>query len=671
MKPLMSSLTSRMLIGILLLQFILFPVLFGGLLYIVKKGYETQFIDHVRSDAYILASTISSSPDYSIIEDAFLSGRITYAEVIDSSNNQIYSSAGQSVKNVFKEDFYFGGHNDNQYNLIILITDDNGKETAKLRVSYDESSTRDQIDEAFQRGLLFALIYILVSVLFTVMLGRRLTKPIEHLRDLSREIAHGQFHQEITVTTKIGELSSLARTLEFMRTELMAQTKTMKHQALHDALTGLPNRSLLHERIDQALFYPVNAKNKLALVLIDLDQFKEINDSFGHLTGDNVLMEVSGRLRSIVRQQDIVTRLGGDEFAVLLPTADEEAAVRISRKMFNALLEPMVIDKYSLRIGASLGIVIYPEHGDSFESLLGNADVAMYAAKHSGGGIKVFNRELSQDAFKNLTIASDLREAIEQNQFFTVFQPKQDIKTGQVNSAEALVRWNHPEKGLISPADFIPIAEKTGIISGITKRVVEDVIHKLGVWREKGFNFSVSINLSALDLENKELSEYIVELLDKNNLPPEYIELEITESAIITDPLKALESLDKLHKTGIKIALDDFGTGYSSLVQLRRLPISIIKIDRSFVFSMTKSDSDRAIVRATISMAHDLGLKVVAEGPEDKETIDALKLLECDMAQGYYISRPLEEDKFIEWMENNHKILSDVKLEKTGWLYTK
>lgn len=668
MKLSLNNLTSRMLIGIIILQIILLPIVFGGLLYIVKKGYEAQFIDHARSDAYILSNTITEALNFSIFDDAFLSGRISFAKITDSNNKVLYSSEGDLPVNNFLEDFYFGQHNDSHYNLSIPLDNNSNDLTGVLHISYDESSTQDQIYDAYKRSLYFSLFYILISALLTVMLGRRLTKPIEHLREQTREIAHGQFHQEITVKTEIKELCLLAETLEFMRDELVTQTESMEHQALHDSLTGLPNRALLHDRVDQALFHPFDALEKFSLALIDLDRFKEINDSFGHLTGDNVLMEVAARLRHVVRRGDTVTRLGGDEFAILLPTADQKASIHVTEKMLQSLLEPINIDKYSLRIGASIGIVNYPDHGDCFEALLGNADIAMYAAKQSGGGIKVFSQALSKDTFKKLTLASDLRVAVEEKQFFTVFQPKLNIKTGLAHAAEALVRWNHPEKGLISPVDFIPIAERTGIISGITKCVLEDVIEKLSHWLSMGYRFSVSVNLSAHDLENENLPELIVDTLKKHNVPPEHLELEITESAIITDPLRAFDSLKKLHNIGIKIALDDFGTGYSSLAQLRRLPLSIIKIDRSFIFGMTTNDSDVAIVRATIGMAHDLGLKVVAEGPEDKQSMKALKELNCDYAQGYYVSKPLKADDFISWIDKNHHKQPMKKNFKPAWL---
>ncbi len=648
------SLSKRMMLLVLLLQVLLFPLLFGGFFYFIKKGYEEQFVNHARSDAYILASSVSSLGDYFTLDEALLTGRVIFAEIMSETGDLLYSMSELDKEENFVEDFVFGGHGDNRYNMILHLTGRSGEDIGVLRLSYDEIPTNEQIESAFSQGLMFLLLYLAVSILATAYAGRRLTGPIENLRDLSRDIAHGQYHQAITTRSRITELNDLAETLEFMRSELVQQSESMEHQALHDSLTGLPNRALLHDRIDQALYHPYDAEDFLALVLIDLDHFKEVNDSFGHLTGDNVLMESAVRLRHIVRRGDTVARLGGDEFAILLPTANEESALNIARKIHETLSEPMSIDKYSLRIGASIGVVLYPEHGDDFESLLGNADIAMYAAKQSGGGVKLFSPEFSKDTFKTLTLASDLREAVKQGQFYTVYQPKLELKSNKVVSTEALVRWNHPEKGNIPPIDFIPVAERTGLIRSLTQIVLQSVIQQLAVWKKNGYEFSVSVNLSAYDLEDQQLPDKIVGLLKQYKVNPGRLELEITESAIINDPLSAYESLVKLSEIGIKVALDDFGTGYSSLSQLKKLPLSIIKIDRSFVYRMLNNESDQAIVKATISMAHDLGLIVVAEGPEDKQTLDLLMALHTDQAQGYYISKPLPALELESWLNKEY-----------------
>ncbi len=645
------GLTFRMLIIVVLLQVILFPVLFGGLLYVVKQGYETQFIDHARSDAYVLANSVSESMDFFILEDALITGRIVSATVYDNNGNRLYASMSHDAVD-FAEEFEFGTHSDQRFNVTVPLSDKYGTPKGRLLLSYDEIPTQEQIDEAFNRGLMFAAVYVLVSVLLTTMLGRKLTRPIEDLRLLSRDVAHGQFHQEIQVNSGIVEVDDLTQSLEFMRSELVKQTETMEHQALHDGLTGLPNRALLHDRIDQALYHPHEAEDRIVLLLIDLDHFKEINDSFGHLAGDNVLMESAIRLKQVVRKCDTVCRLGGDEFAVLLPTADEDAGANVAEKLHAALSETINIDQYSLRIGASIGLVTYPEHGDDFETLLGNADIAMYAAKKSGGGVKVYNDEMNKDSFKKLTLASDLRVAVGTGQFFLMYQPKLDMLSSTINSAEALLRWSHPEKGLISPADFIPLAERTGLITSLTAEVIKQAVVQMSQWIKQGKKISVAVNLSAYDLETENLTGYIVDLLDEYSVPHECLQLEITESVIIKDPLQAFETLIQLHDVGIKIALDDFGTGYSSLSQLRKLPLSIIKIDRSFVFGMVESDSDTAIVKATISMAHELGLRVVAEGPEDERTLKVLAELACDEAQGFYISKPLISTEFESFIES-------------------
>lgn len=647
-----NSLTFRMLKWVVLVQLILIPLLLGGLLYLVQLGFENQFVNHARSDAYIMASSIESTNDVAILDEAFMGGRISHASIYDVEGNELYLSEHTDLE--LPEDFYFSDHDDDSYNIIISLNGMDQLSNAVLKLSYDETSTYDQIATTYIRGTMFALVYIMLSILLIIWIGRKMTTPIDVLRSLSRDIAHGQYNQEISVNTNISEIKSLASTLEFMRDELVTQSEAMEHHALHDRLTGLPNRSLLNDRVSQIL-NNCCGDSAFSLLLLDLDNFKEINDSFGHLAGDNVLIEVSSRLCDSVRRSDTVCRMGGDEFVILLPTAHEEAALNTGKHILQKLSEPMMIESYSMRIGASIGVVSYPFHSDSFEELFRYADIAMYAAKQDATKVKFYEPSLSKGAFKKLTLASDLRDAVENNEMFTVYQPKIDLKTGHTVGAEALVRWRHPEKGIIPPVDFIPIAEKTGVITQITKIMLEDVISKLGEWLSAGIELSVSVNITAYDLDDAQLAENITLLLSKYNVAPKYLELEITESAIINDPLKALESLETLYVLGVKIALDDFGTGYSSLSQLRKLPLSVLKIDRSFIASMLDNDGDFAIVKATIDMGHDLGLQIIAEGVEDKNTLDELNKLGCELAQGYYISKPVEYAKFLEFIEKQRK----------------
>jgi diguanylate cyclase (GGDEF)-like protein len=416
-----------------------------------------------------------------------------------------------------------------------------------------------------------------------------------------------------------------------------------EHQALHDALTGLPNRELFRDRIDQAIRTSRRSGESAVVMIMDLDHFKEINDTLGHHHGDLLLQEVSRRLIATLRDSDTVARLGGDEFGVLLPRVqNNQDATAVAQQLLVALREPFMLEGMRLEIDASIGIALHPVHGEDVEMLNQRADIAMYSAKQSGRGYAIFEPELDRHSPRRLALAGGLRSAINRGEITLYYQPKADLRTGQIVGVEALARWDHPEFGIVGPSEFVPIAEQTGLITPLTSHVLDVALRQIREWSDSGLAaLSIAVNLSARSFLDTQLAVEIPRLLAKWGVEAELLELEITESMLMTDPARAEATLTRLSQIGLTLSVDDFGTGYSSLANLKRLPVDVIKIDKSFVIEMAVDASDAAIVRSTIDLAHNLGLKVVAEGVESEDAWRHLEALGCDYAQGYYLSRPL------------------------------
>jgi diguanylate cyclase (GGDEF)-like protein len=416
-------------------------------------------------------------------------------------------------------------------------------------------------------------------------------------------------------------------------------------------LTGLPNRALFRDRVRQAIESARRSAAASAVMIMDLDHFKEINDTLGHYHGDRLLQLVGARISSVLRAEDTVARLGGDEFAVLLPSVgDHQYAVDVAAKVLDALEQSFEIDGLSLEVGASVGIACFPAHGEDGETLLQRADIAMYVAKADHSGALLYQDEQDQHSVQRLALAGELRRAIENDELILHYQPKVDVATGRVVGAEALCRWQHPSLGLIMPDDFVPMAEHTGLITPLTNKVLSIALRQIAAWREAGNRMSVAVNLSARSFLDSQLLDDLPDMLKAYGVDPGLLELEITESMIVGDPKRARAVLERLNDLGVTLAIDDFGTGYSSLSYLRELPVHEIKIDRSFVMEMGIDHSGETIVRSIIDLAHNLGLRAVAEGVEDQALLTRLTGLGCDVAQGYYIARPLPAARFEQWL---------------------
>jgi diguanylate cyclase (GGDEF)-like protein len=436
-------------------------------------------------------------------------------------------------------------------------------------------------------------------------------------------------------------LLAIARTFASFRQ--VQRLSDARRQAVTDDLTGLGNRRSLFEhgthRLESA------SADRLALILIDLNNFKEINDTFGHPAGDELLREIGRRLTARADERDLLVRLGGDEFAVLSRLAAADDGREIATAILDRIAEPFAIDGARLLVSASAGVA-ERDDGARIADLLRRADVAMYAAKGTHTRVAVYDPVLDSLNRQRFELIQDLDGALNQHQFVLHYQPKIDIASGATFGAEALVRWQHPSRGLLYPDAFLPVVEQNGLMNALTSLVLRAAVRQLVIWKEDGLHISIAVNLSASDLLDDSLADRIEALLREHSLPVAALELEITESVIMLDPERARTVLEALRRLGLRIAIDDYGTGYCALAYLRDLPVDELKLDRSFALRVTTDSSSAAIVRSTIELAHALGLQVVAEGVEDRQTLDALKSFGCDYAQGYYFSRPVPATAF-------------------------
>ena len=441
--------------------------------------------------------------------------------------------------------------------------------------------------------------------------------------------------------------------------QIITETSDPEHEdvdqsdraGLYDPLTSLANRVLFADRLGRALRNAKHGARPFALLLLDLNRFTSVNEALGHEVGDAILRETGERLLGTVRDSDLVARLGSDEFGVIVTeVTDLEGAERIAKRVMKALRAPYPVDDMAVEVGASVGVALYPDHGEETGDLMQRAEIAMRQAQQERSGFALYNPVTDQKSLRYLTLTRELREAIEQNQLSVHFQPKIDLMTSTVRGLECLSRWQHPSLGFIPPDEFIALAEQTGLINKLTPWVFNAAMAKLAEWQGAGLELQLSVNLSARTLHDERLPELVADSLKTWSIEPHNLILEITESAIMIDPESAFETAEQLRQLGVYLSVDDFGTGQSSLAYLKRFPLYELKIDKSFVMQMTQDENDAVIVSATIDLAHNLGLQVTAEGVETEEHASLLKELGCDVAQGYFFSRPLPADQMTEWL---------------------
>ncbi|MFO0752517.1 MAG: EAL domain-containing protein [Thermodesulfovibrionales bacterium] len=545
-----------------------------------------------------------------------------------------------------------------------------------VQVGMNKERVYARIRELLYSTLLFTALLVLLGISLSVYLTRRIVSPVQRLNLAARSIARGRLDQHIEIGSR-DEIADLAHAfnqmLESLRTyrdqaeerteELSAANRLMlqeigerkrveeqiKHQASHDFLTGLPNRMFFMEHLAAALARARRDRTLLAVMFIDLDRFKNINDSLGHSAGDQLLKEVAVHLRECLREEDTVARIGGDEFTVLLSGIGRSVDIAgVARKVLSLFEKPYVVEEHAFHISASIGISTYPGDSEYAETLLKNADIAMYYAKEQGrNNFQFYNPSMNVRTLERMILENRLRQTLDRGELVVYYQPQVSVETRQITGAEALVRWEHPELGLLNPMHFIPLAEETGFIIPLDEWVLRTACAQNKAWQDAGYpSLRVTVNLSARQLQQSNLEELIVQVLQETGLPPGSLELEITESTAMQNIDLAVPNLARLTERGVRFSIDDFGTGYSSLSYLKKLPVQKLKIDKSFVRRLPKDPDNKAIVTAVIAMAHSLKLEVVAEGVEKKGQFLFLEENKCDAVQGYYFSAPLPAEEF-------------------------
>jgi diguanylate cyclase (GGDEF)-like protein len=485
----------------------------------------------------------------------------------------------------------------------------------------------------------------------SLVIARSITRPVQRLAEAAARVQEGDYTRHVDIEHK-DELGQLAVSFNHMLDGIVSRERQILQLAYEDGLTGLPNRAKFNNELQKAVGTATRDASRLAVLLFDMDRFKAINDTLGHQVGDQALREVGLRVRSALRDADVIARLGGDEFGVLLATGSADHAPRVvAEKILKALEAPLVVAGQTMDIAASIGIARFPDHGQDAAALLRAADVAMYVAKRGKTGWSVYDPSHDERRQDFLTLLGELRRAVEAGELMLHYQPKVSLLDNKVNSVEALVRWNHPKRGLVPPQDFIPFAEQTGYISSITRWVLAAAIAQCGRWHRKGLRLKMCVNVSARDLRQGDaLVSYISLALAGAQLPAGMLCLEITESALMEDPRGSQAALRSLRALGVSTAIDDYGTGYSSLAYIKQLAVNELKIDRGFVSGMEADARNAAIVRSTIELGHNLGLAVVAEGVETDHELAELRRFGCDIAQGYHFARPMEAEALEAWL---------------------
>lgn len=494
-----------------------------------------------------------------------------------------------------------------------------------------------------------------VAILFVILIYFKLNKslllPVEKITE-SINLHTGDEENMMIPDQGSKEIHILVNAFNNMRKQIHHRQMVLEFQAMHDSLTGLPNRALLQDRLEQTIHQAERNQSKMSLLLLDLDRFKEINDTLGHPVGDIVLRRVSKRLEACLRATDTVARLGGDEFAIITNYSDHSQIESFIKRIVKDIERVITVEDQKLYIGLSIGVASYPKDGLDADTLIQHADIAMYSAKRENKNQEFYETDKDYHSADNLTLLADLKAELKKpsDHIQLYFQPQVDISTGELSSVESLVRWNHPQQGFLRAEHIIRMAEQSGLIAELTYWVISESIHELAKWNNQAI--TLSINLSAWNIQDVDLIPFVSRTLLEANIKPEQILFEITESAVMTDPVKAREVLKLLNDMGIELAIDDYGTGFSSLAYLKLLPVKYLKIDKSFVLDMLDDENDAIIVRSTIELAHNLGLSIIAEGVENKNTLIKLRELGCDYAQGYFISKPMPADEVAQWLGN-------------------
>lgn len=493
---------------------------------------------------------------------------------------------------------------------------------------------------------------VLLFALGSGLMAQRVITPLQSLMRATQRLSRGEYDTPMEHTRRQDEIGRLARSFDRMRVDIGTQQKEIMRLAYWDRLTGLPNRERFRETLVRALEPGAGQAPPVSVLTLDLDRFKHVNDVMGYAFGDRLLQAVAQRLADLVTSpDDMVARLGGNEFAVLLRGAEAPEALAVAQQILTSLEQPLALQDQTVDLSAGIGIACWPGDAEDADMLLSRSEIAMYAAKRKLSGALRYDASIDSSSAQNLSLLTELRRAVERNELRLYLQPKVPLHGLSGSAAEALVRWQHPQRGMVPPMEFIPFAEQTGFVRQLTLWMFDEVAKFLAQPAQRSRGLRVSVNLSTRDLLDPDLSHKLAALLDRHGVKASSFCLEITESAIMDDPLRAEAMLNRLSEQGFKLSIDDFGTGYSSLAYLKRLPVDELKIDKSFVMGMEQGKDDAMIVRSTIDLAHNLGLTVVAEGVETGGILERLRALACDEAQGYHISRPMPAQEFLAWQQ--------------------
>ncbi len=540
----------------------------------------------------------------------------------------------------------------------LLKAPDSRSESASVDAILQYSSEHAMAGYARLRRqlMVIAVLSLIATLAGALWLSRNVTRPVSLLAQAARRIGNGRYDDMLPIRHN-DELGELAQAFNAMQRGIARREGQIAHQAFHDDLTALPNRAGLEKHMLEALDKARQGGRTLAVLMLDLDRFKGINDTMGHAIGDRVLVEISRRLRAGLRKNDVLARFGGDEFVLLIEDIDGASLSRRAHALIDCTTAPVELDSMELFLTVSVGMALYPAHGDQADELLRRADIAMYEAKSSQSRLQTYRPGRDAEHLYKLSLVNDLRRAIPNGQLELFYQPMLSLGRDNPLQVEALLRWHHPQHGRVPPDVFIPLAENAGIIRDITHWVMQQVIAQCAAWQAQGLEVGASLNLSAMDLGSSDLPELLRGYLARHRLDPARLVLEVTETAVMRDAAHSLDVLKRLKACGVRLAIDDFGTGYSSLSHLKRLPMDELKIDKSFVMGMAADSDDAVIVRSTIELAHNMGLKVVAEGVEDDAALAMLRHFHCDIAQGYLISRPMPLEQTTQWLRQSQSVL--------------
>jgi diguanylate cyclase (GGDEF)-like protein len=542
--------------------------------------------------------------------------------------------------------------NGNKYSARMVDIGGEGERGVNVMLARSIDESTAQYTRLERRLMLLTIIGILVAAFASILTAKRIAHPLSQLAGIARRLERGDY-RALTGFNRGDEIGALAKAFDSMRDGISKREHEIRRLAYWDLLTNLPNRAQFVLLLDESIAQAKRSGQTVYVLMMDLDRFKHVNDVMGHNFGDALLRKVANRLQTQVAEAHSgakVARLGGDEFAVLLPGSGMAGAQSFAAGILRALEQPLSLDDQTVDIGAGVGIAGYPLHGDDAEALLSMAEVAMYSAKHRSDGAVVYDSAIDKSSATSLSLLTELRHAIERNEFRLHVQPKMQLQTGKVVGVEALVRWLHPERGNVFPDEFIPFAEQTGFIRVLTHWVLDQSAALCRDLSRQGIDLKISVNLSTRDLHDQDLPIKFNDILLRHQVAAESFCLEITESAIMEDPVRAQQTLERLYAMGVDLSIDDFGTGYSSLAYLKRMPVDELKIDKSFVLNMEADIGDTKIVRSTIDLGHNMGLRVVAEGIESEAVWRLLDALGCDEGQGYFMSRPIPGDKLVEWI---------------------